>query len=485
MSFKRLVTGIAFLAVFIMALRVSIGGDTWWHLRAGAWMVENGRILRVDPFSLTRLGEPWIYPGWLAQRLLYGVFQTLGLPGLNLLTACCVLVAFAFVWQTLETPPLISAFSLILGVTVSGVYWSARPQILSFALTGVVIWVLNRSEKQGPRFLLALPVIFALWANLHGGFAIGFLVLGIHLAGSFLDSLTLHGLRIAMKESPGASGLGHLLASAAVSVAAISLNPHGPVLLAYPFRTLSIGVLRNHIQEWQSPNFHTIEVQPFLWMLLLSTVALALSPRKASWRELLPFAAFAYMGFLAARNIAIFGLVAVPILANHFGACLEPWLGKAEGGRQFPGHLTRRLNLGLFLLLLAAAAVKATAPLSRRFNETTLREHMPIAATEFILASMPPGPLFNSYNWGGYVVWALYPHYLSFVDGRTDLFDDELLEDYLMIWSAGQGWQEKLDRWDIGVALLEREAPLASALQDAGWESIYEDEQAIVLAHEE
>jgi hypothetical protein len=89
--------------------------------------------------------------------------------------------------------------------------------------------------------------------------------------------------------------------------------------------------------------------------------------------------------------------------------------------------------------------------------------------------------LFNTYNWGGYVVWALYPRYLSFVDGRTDLFGDEILQEYLQAWRAEPGWPEILARWRIRVALLEPNAPLARALDEAGWTSAYRDELAVVL----
>jgi len=101
---------------------------------------------------------------------------------------------------------------------------------------------------------------------------------------------------------------------------------------------------------------------------------------------------------------------------------------------------------------------------------------------DFLAANQLPGPLLNSYNWGSYVIWRLYPQYLSFVDGRTDLFDDEILEQYLALWRAEAGWEQAVRRWDLRLALLEPEAPLSAALQDAGWTKLYRDEQAIILA---
>ncbi len=81
MTFKRLVFGITFLAIFTMAVRASIGYDTWWHLKAGEWMLANRAILRTDLFSLTRQGSAWIYPGWLAQILIWGAFDVIRVQG--------------------------------------------------------------------------------------------------------------------------------------------------------------------------------------------------------------------------------------------------------------------------------------------------------------------------------------------------------------------------------------------------------------------
>ena len=89
--------------------------------------------------------------------------------------------------------------------------------------------------------------------------------------------------------------------------------------------------------------------------------------------------------------------------------------------------------------------------------------------------------LFNTYNWGGYIIWELYPEYLSFVDGRTDLFNDEILEDYLLAWKGLPGWELVFDTWDVEVVLIEPWAPLRFQLESQGWQIDYEDDLAIVL----
>jgi len=505
MSFRRLVPLVAMLAIFTMALRFSIGPDTYWHLRAGDWMLSEGTILKVDPFSLTRLGSEWIYPGWLAQIAMTLSYRMMGFPGLNLLTALAVTATFAFVWMTMREGPLLRAFVLLFAATASAVYWSARPHIFTFLFTAVTLWALARFRRKGSRVIWVIPILTAVWANMHGGFVLPILLIGLEILATSIDVL-LPKLRIAIakRESAaeseggepgsaaesGAARLGDpnigklkvLIGVGLASAAAIALNPFGLDMLAYPFRTVSISVLQDFIQEWQSPNFHEIEVQPFLWLLLIVLFAIAISPKRPTSIELIHIGVFAYLGFMAARNIAIFALVAAPVLSRHLGAILKNWIPRRTGGKELSSRLTRPLNVFLLVLIAFVALIKGALPLSSQFNGDTIEDQMPTEAVLYLRDMQPEGPLFNSYNWGGYVLWNLYPQYLSFVDGRTDLFDDAILEEYLDVWRGNNGWQEVLGKWGIQTVLIETDSPLARELLREGWMVVYEDEQATVFA---
>jgi hypothetical protein len=262
---------------------------------------------------------------------------------------------------------------------------------------------------------------------------------------------------------------------------AIFVNPFGAEMLGYPLRTVSIGVLQDFIQEWQSPNFHQIEVQPFLWLLLIVLMAMAISSKRPTSIELIHVGIFAYLGFVAARNIALFALVAAPVLSRHLDAILVNWLPRRTGGQELSSRLTRPLNVFILILIAFAALIKGALPLSNRFNEETIAESMPAEAAEYLRINQPQGPLLNSYNWGGYVLWSLYPEYLSFVDGRTDLFDDAILEEYLDVWRGNDGWQEVLSKWGIRTVLIETDSPLTRELLREGWTAAHEDDQATVF----
>lgn len=482
MSTQRLVTWLTFLAVFAMAARVSVDSDTWWHLRAGEWMVENRAILQHDVFSYTRYGAAWEYPGWLVEVPMALIYRAFGAGGLNLWAAGMVTLAFILLWRALSGGVFLKAFVTVLAAAASGVYWAARPYLATFVLAAAFIMILE-GEAGGPqqggspwRRLAWLPALMVVWANSHGGFIVGFILLGVYGLEP-LASWALDPQRPRLRDSHAA----RLALAGLAMVAAVCLNPSGPVMLLYPFKTVSIGALQQYIQEWQPPDFHSAQVQPFIWLLLITFGAVGASRRRLALRDFLLTAGFAYMSFMAARNIALFALAAPLALARH-AAPLAGALGRRLGlrpgaGRAAPWML--KLNWGIFALLALTAALKAAAALPPEATLREMQKTLPLEAVSFVRSQRPPGRLFNSYNWGAYLMWAL-PEYPVFIDGRTDLYDDELVNEWLGVVRAEAGWQEALDRWGVRLALVEPGLRLVRELEEAGWTELYRDERAVV-----
>ena len=473
------------LAVFTMAVRISVDSDTWWHLRAGATIVEQRQILSRDPFSLTRQGETWEYPGWLAEVVFYGAFSVFGYAGLNIITGLAVLLAFLLLWFLLEGRLLLRSAVLLFAAIVSAVYWSARPQIFSFTLTAAFLLILDREGHSPTRSLWLLPPMMALWVNLHGGFAIGFILILLYLAGDLVSAA----IEWLMKHSPPHElwlqyrpHVGRLIIVGLLSIVFVGLNPHGYSMLLYPFKTVSIQVLQRYIQEWQTPDFHQTQVKPFLLMMMFVLLAISTTKQRIKPVQLILLVTFNTMALLAARNVAIYALVAAPVLARHADSAISriPW--PSIGGGELPENRARLINLALFGILLLPAMLKLAIPLSRQENEQAIEKLFPAAAVEYLRTSEVPGPIFNTYNWGAYVIWALYPQYMSFVDGRTDLFNDEVLETYLLAWRGERGWDAVLDQWDIMTVIIEPDAPLGIRLESsANWSQVYSDAQAVIF----
>ncbi|MBI5081186.1 MAG: hypothetical protein HZB17_07800 [Chloroflexi bacterium] len=481
---RRLALSILFLGLFAMAMKPSVDTDSFWHLRAGAWMLDNARLLTIDLFSYTRFNQAWINHSWLSQTLMAIIYRVGGYGGLNLFTASVIVLAFVFVYRAGEGGGYLRAFIIILAATTSGVYWSARPQILSLLLTAIFVYILYDYLWRDANRLWLLPPLMLLWVNLHGGFAIGFILLVVAFVGELLRTSLRTSLRVFEKQSQSVTEIasqrtlamtnskatwigGYGLACAVVAC----LNPYGAQMLLYPFRTVSIGVLQNFIQEWQSPNFHQPEAQVFIVMLLATVAAIGFSRRRLDLTDFLVFAVFSALSLLAWRNVAAFAVVVAPILMRYANSAVEELQEKYPKLKlQNPSGLTHSVSLrgaprdpkGLtlingFIVIVIAFAVllKMADAMSAKTNDEAIAKLAPVKAAEYLKANPVAGKMFNAYNFGGYLIWALYPHQLVYVDGRTDLYDDELLKEYLNTALADDGWEKTLKDRDIRVVLVE------------------------------
>ena len=470
-----------------MAVRSPFDSDTWWHIRSGQYIVEARTIPTTDPFSFTRNDQPWIDHGWLAQIFWYGLYALGGWGLVALGLATLVTVAFWFVWRQIEGNIFIAAFGMILGAVVSSVVWAARPQMVSFLLTAIIAYLLDRFKRHNGRLLPGVPLIMLVWANIHGGFAIGFMLMVAYLVGEAINYLTRHeGDPVTDK-----AGFKHLLLTFGLSLAVIVINPYTWRMWFYPFQTVGIGALRDFIVEWRSPDFHLNYVQPFAVMLLLVLVAMARSGRRVDWTDLTLVSLWTAWGLFAARNIAIFGLVATPILVRYadlaWTAQWQTW-GYAQppfstmSGRSRVGGPKLVLNWLLLGLILLAAAIKIALPLQPRVNLKVEQDSMPYEAVRFIQEQRPQGPMLNSYNWGGYLIFKLWPDYPVYIDGRTDLYDDVFIRRYLRAVTADEDWQEILQTDGINLVMIEQDSILAKFLKrEPGWTEIYRDEMAVIF----
>jgi hypothetical protein len=179
----------------------------------------------------------------------------------------------------------------------------------------------------------------------------------------------------------------------------------------------------------------------------------------------------------------LFALVAPVVLTRHAAPAIDDlqkklkWKSKAlSTSPRWQGVL----NIGILLILILAVVARGFVIFPQPANEADYKDDAPVAAVKYITENKPVGRLFNSYNWGGYLIWNLRD-YPVFVDGRTDLYSDDLLTEWLNTMGAGKGWQDTLEKWDIGLVLIEPEWALAKLLPTAGWQLLYEDQSSVLF----
>jgi len=462
--------------------------DFWWHLRTGQYIVESRSLPVPDPFSYTTgLGEP-AYEGeeqvrhfnltheWLAQALWFVLYQVGGFPLLvlwkgALLAALCAIAGYLAAWRSGNL--YVGLAAAFVGMPVVKLFAADRPPLLTFLLVAVFVLLLEKYYAGAmDRWIWLLVPLQWLWANLHGGFFLGWVVLGAYVAGSWhLPAQRRKTLWI----SAGAC----LLASA--------VNPNGwrvfEVLMNY-----RQSYLTGTLIEWKRPPLwgppYTFNI-----LLYLSAAALLLNAKKVRLQDALLLLAFGAGALLAFRNVIFIAFLAPVLLAAYGWPIVAPRLPRASSS-----------------WLAAAAAVALAASLVAGFWQGKLFQlraaewRFPRQAAEFLQKNQIEARMFNSYEYGGYLIWSLWPQMQTFIDGRA--LNESVYRDYQgIVYPSGATAEESrrqreqlLDQYEVEIVVMNGFEyvtgviyPVVLALagpQSPAWSLVYEDAQAVVFARD-
>jgi len=475
---QRLMVAVLLLCIFFMASREIVDPDFWWHLRTGQHIVETRSIPRQDIFSHTLPDQPWITHEWLAEVLIFGIYSTSGQEGLILAFAAIITGAFALLYLQCPGRPYLAAFVVILAAITSAVTWGVRPQMLSLLIFAAFLYILHAFGSGRRKYIWLVPPLMALWANLHGSFLLGLVLLSVYIVGAMISKILAAG----DEQNLTWSDISRLVVATLITGLAPLVNPNGVQLLVYPFGTLWSPAMQAYIMEWFSPDFHQIQFQPFALFILLIVVALGLSRRSPSPTGLLLLLGFGYASLRSARLIPYFALAATPILAAQLLHVWKRsrWSGRFVVGRRRAGTTYLLLNWLLLSLVILGGAVKVG--LTLRGNSEAQRENFPVDAVDFIEEQRITGNMYNLYHWGGYLLWRLYPDQKVFIDGRADVYGDAFIDQYLQVYQLREGWEEPLDIYSVNLAIIDRGSSLSTVLNErSDWERRYADEKAVIF----
>jgi hypothetical protein len=256
--------------------------------------------------------------------------------------------------------------------------------------------------------------------------------------------------------------------------------------------------LQNLISEWASPDFHQIYQQPMLWMFFSVIAAIGLSKRRVDGSDLVILIIFGMGAFTAKRNFGLFALATAPILTRHLEYFLADWkntiVDKFPFTRRWSSSISGTndkikfgyryaANLTLILLLSTMVIWKVYDVNKPSFINQVEKDEFPVSAAEYLAKFSVNGRILNEYNWGGYLIWHLRD-FPVFVDGRTDLFGDEIIGEWVGLLNAEDGWQKRLDYWNIDYILIRADRPLAAAAEET-WETLISEEEIILLGRKE
>jgi hypothetical protein len=438
----------------------------FWHLRTGELILDSG-VPHHDPFSYTAHGTPWVAQSWLAE-LLYGVLDRVGGPfAVRLLGGLVGVAISVLVFRLalrLAGEPGRAALLSIAALAPLYTLWSVRPLVIGVLFLVVLLWMVEVPESWvGRRPLLALPVLFWLWANVHGSFALGFAYLGLHVTGQWLCG-----------RRPWEGRERTLVIGTLVAFAVTFANPYGIDLVAFPIDLLSRGEVLRDVVEWSSPSFATIRGQAFaLWVMVFALVVLR-GRRGVTRRDLLVAIPFVLLGFWALRNIVVAPLVGLPIAARLVAR--QPALRRES----ISPHIGRTIA-GLIGLIIVAVGIRAATWPDFRLSLNPVRA-LHSLEEEGLLGRK----LLTDDSDSGYVILRYWPEQKVFLDDRFDMYPVETIEDFSTVSNVERGWPRVLEKHDVEVVIWERSRPLARAmrLQD-GWHVVYRDATWITFVRDD
>ena len=468
---------LALPAIGVLRSKVNLeDADIWWHLRTGEWILSHHMLPLTDPFSLHGAGKEWVAYSWLFEVLVFRLQQWFGLSGIlyyNVVLSIAITAAVFTLIKRFE-PAFISVVGLaaISIVSMLPVLLAPRPWLFTVLFFTIELKLLLGARATGNnRALWYLPFLFALWANLHIQFVYGLLLLGVAAAESFVTKI-LHKFTDQVEESAF-----HPARMALVTLACIAATLANPYHYKIYFPVLDYMVQQGFydlVSELQAPQFRTLcewlmlgiavgtsfilgrrrTINAFFVLLLLMAVTLSFRSRRDMW-----LVAVAAAGIVAASS-------------SNFSVASQYVLSRA-----------RILSLSVAMLVVIAFTMRTT-DLSEDALRRKVSEKLPAEAVAVVEERGYAGPLYNHFNWGGYLIWRL-PGLPVAMDGRTNIYGVEKASHSLEIWSGGSTWSSDPELDAAGLVVAQIDQPLTSLLKrDPRFDLVYEDKiAAVFVAH--
>lgn len=450
-----LFAGLAAFAVAAFSPGLLNDSDTYWHIRAGEWMLAHHQLLRADVFSYTASGTPWHTQEWLAEIVMALAWGAGSWAAIHLLFAICAALTAGivgyFVRARVDFIPALLA--VVLGLSCVTGSLLARPHIVALPL--LALWtaglVAAREQDRAPHWTLL--AVMPLWANLHGSFAFG-----LALAGA----LAMEAVIASADRRQAALRWGlFLLAAAAVS----TLTPFGVQTLLFPLRLTAMRGI-GHIGEWQPSDFS--HHSPFAIALLATIGVLAKGRIRIGWPRLAILLAILWLALSHGRHQMLLGVTAPLLLASSLAA---PWPARLKDSKPVFAALAAAAFAVLAIARLALPVARGDDPMS------------PVTALNHVPRFMRETPIINDYAFGGYLIWnGIKP----FIDSRADLYGDIFLENYASLIAPDKDTlASTLTYYHARWTIFRADQPVVKLMDAApGWHRFYADKLAVIHVHD-
>ncbi len=469
----RTPAGIALLSItatllFVFGLRKLTNFDIWWHLAAGRYIIENRTIPRVDMFSFTRQGNPWIDLHWGFQILVQVIYSISGSTGLIILRILALFAAFGAVISVsrpMRNPLAVSAV-FCLAILSANSNFLIRPIILTVMFLAFNLAILIRWQGRDTRLIYLLPVVQLLWVNIHSLFVLGLFTIYCFSAGAFIRRVIRLPWDMADEHDPGPR-FKQMVWVAGLSTVICLLNPFHWQGLTFPFQLFlevsgRYGAISRYTSEFAPPlsgDITSMHIRAFSLLLVLSAASFVLNYRRLKPEYLMTWIGFAYLALVGGRNLSVFAITAAPITVLNlttFSSSIR---------HRLPLGLRKVMTYSMVLVTLAGAGwiidLVVTDRYFARYRTCPFGlgihwHHYPRGAAEFIAEHEIPGPGFNTFEDGGYLIHRLYPELQVFIDGRNEVSGSKFFNHYVNIITNPRDWENQTAHHKLNFALIKQ-----------------------------
>lgn len=456
-------------------------GDTGYHIRAGEYILDTISVPRHDIFSFLSPPIPWTAHEWLSEVIMALIHKVSGLTGVVIFFIFLISLIYTLLFKFIRENQgnlFVDLIIILLVIMTSQIHWLARPHIFSLLMMVFWYYILDAYQVNRLNYLFLLPPIMLLWVNLHGGFVAGFVLLGIYMGGNFLISVFQDSNKEKCREK--------MIRLGVVSFACLIvtlINPYGYHILVFPFKLVLNKEIMDNVSEFLSPNFH--KFMPFKYLLLLLIAVLSVSRKQLNAIEIVLLLTFISMSLYSVRYILLFAIVVAPILSRQVGGIIANanqgnFLDRLEKKSNDFSAIDERARCCLWAVVAVLVVISAAllGKISFRFDETK----KPVAAVEFLKTVGLQGNMYNHDEFGDYLIYAAYPEYRVFFDGRSDMYGSERVREYLKVAGFKAGWDNVIEKYEIRWVFFPSDSTLSNALkQREDWKLVYTDNVADIF----
>ncbi len=475
------------LTIVFATMHPILDPDMWWHLAVGEAILQNRSVHFVDTLSFTN-PQVWVNSQWLTETVFATLNRFIGIAGLELLALLLKVVTFLLVFKAMGAPNLtrvwVTIFSAFGALSVTG---GVRPQLMSFLFLSWLALTIHQQRQKaslgnkcqwrfaGLPMFISMPLLFALWANIHSFYPIAFALLVLTIVADYANE------RHNYQPILGPQWRKQMTLTILLCAFAVMLTPFG----WHSPKQVIVNIVQSSqlpIEEWK-PVMAMRHPLTVIWtiLFLLWLVCLAWSPKRPDALELLWGAFATFNALTGVRMVALWCLLIAPFVGEHIGQWIAqlPHSQTTRHQTQPPAWLPATIVV-LFAFLAGLIVAMRFSP-----SEFVKREQKgyPKEAVAWMKGQNLTGNCLARYEWGGYVAWQLKGRVKVFVDGRADFYPMKVLKDFMTAYYGRANWQRVLNRHGVTIVIAPPDSSLANLLllRASEWRCVYRDKTALVF----